>query len=97
MINGQNFTIVDTPGFGDSDGQDSKLIDKMVRTLKDDVKTTNGFLLLFNGQQARFDSLLQQMLRDLQIMFGENVWNHVMIGFTHWPYDSKSAKRRNKR
>ena len=91
MDNGENFTVVDTPGFGDTDKQDGKLIDKMIRTLKDDIKTTNGFLLLFNGQQARFDSHLQQMLRDLQIMFGENVWNHVVIGFTFWGYDDTSV------
>ena len=43
------FTIVDTPGFGDSDGEDNILIAEMVDTLKNVVKTANGFLLVFNG------------------------------------------------
>ena len=45
----QEFTIVDTPGFGDSDGEDNLLINEMVGTLKEVIKTTNGFLLVFKG------------------------------------------------
>ena len=31
---GENFTIVDTPGFGDSDNDDNLLIDEMMGVLK---------------------------------------------------------------
>ena len=60
---GQEFTIVDTPGFGDSDGQDNMLINEMVDTLKNVIKTTNGFLLVFKGDDERFDEKTTQMIR----------------------------------
>ena len=59
----QEFTIVDTPGFGDSDGQDNMLINEMVDTLKNVIKTTNGFLLVFKGDDERFDEKTTQMIR----------------------------------
>ena len=57
------FTIVDTPGFGDSDGEDNILIAEMVDTLKNVVKTANGFLLVFNGAVDRFDEGSTKMIR----------------------------------
>ena len=59
----QEFTIVDTPGFGDSDGEDNMLINEMVDTLKNVVKTANGFLLVFKGTDERFDEGTTQMIR----------------------------------
>ena len=79
--NGSNFTIVDTPGFGDSDNDDNELLDEMVETLKDTVKTTNGFVLLFNGQNDRFDGKSQQMIREMEAMFGNGFWDHVHIAW----------------
>ena len=51
---GDDFTIVDTPGFGDSDNEDSELIDEMVNVLEHVVKTANTLLLLFNGEDPRY-------------------------------------------
>ena len=94
MGTGQNFTVIDTPGFGDSDGQEPELIDSMVKYLKNKVKETNIFLLLFNGQNQRVHSGLHCMLRDLELMFGDNFWSHVMIGFTFWRFDRRSIEDR---
>ena len=62
-----SFSIVDTPGFGDTDNDDNNLINEMVDLLKEKVKTTNGFVLLFNGETERFDSKAQQMLREFEV------------------------------
>ena len=94
MGTGNNFTVVDTPGFGDSDGQDAELIDGMVKVLKTEVKETNIFLLLFNGGNQRVHSGLHRMLRDLELMFGDNFWSHVIIGFPFWPFDQGSIDDR---
>ena len=51
---GDEFTVVDTPGFGDSDNEDSELIDEMVNVLKNVVKTANTLVLLFNGEDDRY-------------------------------------------
>ena len=59
----QEFTIVDTPGFGDSEGEDNELINEMVDTLKNVVKTANGFLLVSKGTDTRFNAATTQMIR----------------------------------
>ena len=50
---GDDFTVVDTPGFGDSDNEDSELIDEMVNVLKHVIKTANSLVLLFNAENPR--------------------------------------------
>ena len=40
-------------------------MDEMVETLKNDVNTTNVFLLTFNGQVDRLNDDIQQMVRHL--------------------------------
>ena len=62
-IEDKEFTIVDTPGFGDSEGDDNMLINEMVDTLKNVIKTANGFLLVFNGAVDRFDEGSTKMIR----------------------------------
>ena len=96
MGTGGNFTVVDTPGFGDSDGEEPELINAMVKYLKNEIKETNIFLLLFNGQSQRVHSGLQRMLRDIELMFGDNFWSHVMIGFTFWRFDQRSIEDRER-
>ena len=46
---GPSFTVVDTPGFGDSDNDDNILIDEMMDVLKNVIKGANGLVLLVNG------------------------------------------------
>ena len=84
---GTEFTIVDTPGFGDSDNDDNDLINEMVEALKDIIKTANGFVLLFNGQSERFDAKAQQMIREMEALFGNGFWDHVVLGVSFWHFD----------
>lgn len=93
--NGSLFTVIDTPGFGDSDNDDNELITEMITVLKETIKTANGFLLVFHGQNDRFDASLQQMLRQMQSLFGEDFWKHVVLGVSFWAYDIQSINRRN--
>jgi len=92
---GPPFTVVDTPGFGDSDNDDNELIDEMTKYLKNTVNTTNLFLLTFNGEQDRLDSTLQQMIREVEALFGRKFWDNVVLEFTHWPFDEHSVTMRN--
>ena len=66
---GLDFTIVDTPGFGDSDNDDNNLIDEMMQTLKETIKGANTLVLLVDGSDERFDASLQQMMREMQVIF----------------------------
>ena len=88
------FTVVDTPGFGDSDGEDSKLIDEMTVALKDSIKTTNGFVILFHGQEDRYNESLQRMLREFAMIFGKKFWDNAIMGFSFWRYDEFSINQR---
>lgn len=92
---GQLFTVVDTPGFGDSDNDDNILIDEMMDVLKNTVEGTNGIILLINGEEERFDASLQQMMREMQALFGEDFWRFTVIGVSHWAYDAQSVAQRN--
>merc|ERR1712110_1143500 len=89
--------IVDTPGFGDTDNDDDMLIDEMMSVLKDTLKGANAILLLVNGQQQRFNPSIQQMLREMQALFGDDFWQYTMVGVSFWPYDSKSVHQREYR
>ena len=91
---GKNVTIIDTPGFGDFDGEEAILIDEMTKFFKNKVKSTNVFLIILHGQQDRLPSGFTQMLREIPLIFGQNFWNHAIFGFTHWPFDEESANLR---
>ena len=97
MGTGHNFTIVDTPGFGDSDGTETMIIDGMAKVFRDEIKEANAFLLLFHGQQERINSGLIRMLREIPLIFGQKFWSHTIIGVTHWPFDGESIQTRERK
>ena len=86
---------MDTPGFGDSNEEDGVLIDAMVTALKDDIKTTNGFVILLNGQEDRYNNFMQQMLREILMIFGRGFWDNAILGFSRWKFDQSSIDERN--
>ena len=94
---GNNFTVIDTPGFGDADGEEPQLIDGMVKVLRNEIKETNIFLLVFHGANQRVHSGLHRMLRDLELMFGDEFWSHVMMCFTFWKSDQRSIEDRERK
>merc|ERR1719495_2883761 len=91
---GADFTVVDTPGVGDSDNNDNEMIDEMMNTLKDAVKAANTLVLLISGEQQRFNSALQQMIREMEALFGETFWDNAIIGVSFWAYDRASVAKR---
>merc|ERR1719495_2378711 len=91
---GADFTVVDTPGFGDSDNNDNDLIDEMMNTLKNAVKASNVLVILISGEQQRFNSALQQMIREMEALFGKTFWANAIIGVSFWAYDSVSVAKR---
>jgi len=89
------FTIVDTPGFGDSEGRDDQFIDEMVDVLVHHVNTTNVFLLTFNGEDPRMDNMIKQMIREMEMLFGYDFWDNVILEATHWAYTENDIRQRN--
>ena len=72
--------VVDTPGFGDSDGADNELIEEMMDVLDNTLGYTNIILLVIEGGTPRFDDPLRAMLRQMTSIFGESWWDFTMIG-----------------
>ena len=82
------FTVVDTPGFADSDNDDSELVDEMMTVLNKDVGTANLILLVIKGTETRLSRDLQQMIREMRALFGEHMWNNLVIGVSFWSFKS---------
>ena len=53
---------------------------QMLKVLKDKVKGANALMLLMNGEEERFDASFQQMVREMQAMFGKTMWEYTIIG-----------------
>ena len=62
---------MDTPGFGDSDGDDNKLIQEMMDILDNELGSANVILLTLEGSTPRFTSGLYDMMRQMSSIFGE--------------------------
>ena len=66
---------MDTPGFGDSDNEDTELIREMLDVLKNTVKNADAIVLLIKGTDTRFTAGLQSMLMQMSSIFGEQWWD----------------------
>ena len=71
MKSNSSIQIVDTPGFGDSDGDDNKLIQEMMDILDNELGSANVIVLTIDGAMPRFSSGLYDMLRQMSSIFGE--------------------------
>jgi len=91
---GQNVTIVDTPGFGDSDDEEEVLIEEMMDVLGNTVKNADTLLLLLDGRATRFTKGLQTMIKRMTVIFSKNWWNYIAVGVSFWKYDQDSIDDR---
>lgn len=92
----QNFTIVDTPGFADSDGEMDELLEEMINILNDEVKSANAIILAMDSTEARFTQSVTKMLGELQALFGTKMWNNTIIEMTKYSYDAEDIEDREK-
>ena len=72
--------VVDTPGFGDSNGNDNQYIEEMMEVLDNKLGYANTILLVLEGSVPRFSNSLYAMLRQRTSIFGETWWDFMMIG-----------------
>ena len=89
---GAPVTLVDTPGFGDTTGNEGILITEMVEVLKETLENANVTILCFDYAN-RFDTVIQKMVLELESLFGrERFWDNVIIEVTKWAYDEISIR-----
>ncbi len=58
----------------------------MMGVLKDTVKSANVLYLVLDGQVDRFSDSLEQMIREMRALFGDKMWDNLMVGVSKWPY-----------
>ena len=83
---------MDTPGFGDSSGDDNKLIQEMMDILDSELGSANTIVLAIDGSTPRFTSGLQDMLTQMSSIFGQTWWKFMMIGVTKWKYSQAAIE-----
>jgi len=87
---GDIFTLVDTPGFGDSQGEDyqRELFDEMINVLKNDLKDATTLILLIKGTETRFNAGFQKNIELMVSLFGDKMWENVIVAVSFWYHDS---------
>ena len=82
VFQNQNFSVVDTPGFGDSDGEMDQLLEEMIKVLNEEVKSANAIVLAMDSHECRWTESLTKMLSQLEGLFGRKMWNNTIIEMT---------------
>lgn len=91
------FTVIDTPGFGEKLEDEANILKDLVNKLKHDFKSINTFMILFKDSDSRETYSFMRMVSMLSEMFGDDFWNNVVIGVTFWKYDERSINERKTR
>lgn len=89
------FTVIDSPGTGDTEGRDCDHAIALTRGLKA-IGMIHGFMMLFKGTDARFDISMQDQLNLYQNIFGMALYRNAISEFTYWSHDKRSVKNRIK-
>jgi len=88
-------TIVDIPGIGCSGQNDKQLLEDMIQFLRNDVNTTNAFVLTFDGLETHFSlSKIEQLVHEIESTFGFSFWDNTVLAVTNWHYDEDSIEKR---
>merc|ERR1719210_869830 len=85
------------PGASDSEGRDYKHALEMAKIMKNDVKSVDVFLLLFNGQRLRFEASILKLLKLYEAIFSKDMWKNVITEMTFWPHDKASIRKRDRK
>jgi len=92
---GQNVTLIDTPGFGALKWEDEReIVEQMVDVLKNQVKFVHVFVIALDGSKDRYTHQMNTMLLLFGDIFSNRFWKNVMIVGTFWPFDSTNAAKR---
>merc|ERR1712226_649401 len=91
---GNNFTVVDTPGFGDSDNEDEELITEMMDVLSNILDHADTLVLVVKGSETRFTEGLQKMIKRMTLLFGQSWWEYLVFGVSFWSYSEEAIADR---
>eukprot|EP00096_Caligus_rogercresseyi_P006745 TRINITY_DN2353_c0_g1_i1.p1 TRINITY_DN2353_c0_g1~~TRINITY_DN2353_c0_g1_i1.p1 ORF type:complete len:788 (-),score=160.43 TRINITY_DN2353_c0_g1_i1:106-2409(-) len=90
---GPNVTVVDTPGFKDT--EDAEFIDEIMNVLGDEVKEVDSFLIVYKYKD-RFTRPFKRTLTMITKMFG-NFWTNVVLVVNFWSFKTIHVEERRAR
>jgi len=98
-FNDQNkeFTVIDTPGFGEELDDEADILEKLVNKLKHDIKWINAFVIVFKESDTRVTASTVRMISMLSAMFGDDFWNNVIIGVSWWGFHDQGVASRKRK
>ena len=91
---GKCITIIDTPGVLDFSDRDYEHAMDIVNVVKNDIKTIDVFLLLFDGSKPRFQRPVVELLKLYESMFSSDIWRNTITQFGFWKHDIDSVEER---
>jgi len=87
-------TVIDTPGFGDKLVEESRIIENLVNTLRDEIKYVHVFIISFKQTDNRMTNSLRSMISLFEKMFGSKFWENAILEATHWHHGEDSERIR---
>ena len=88
------FTVIDTPGFGDSLVEEEKTIENLVTTLRDEIKQVHVFVIAFKQNDNRMTNSLRSMISLFEKIFGKHFWDNAILEATHWNHGEDAVRIR---
>ncbi|KAK7177155.1 hypothetical protein R3I93_001204 [Phoxinus phoxinus] len=81
LVHGRKITVIDTPGFFDTDREDEEIKSEIVKSLIESAPAVHAFVIILKvGRYTRQEKeVVQQFLNTM----GEHVLKHTVLLFTH--------------
>lgn len=82
-IDNFKYSLIDTPGYDDSNGNDDKNYGHIKKFLTSEIYKIKGVVLMFSFQEARFgDSHIKGLEKIVSLIPLKNFWEYITIIFT---------------
>ena len=94
---GPDITVVDTPGFGGDMEEEEDTIDGLVNFLREDLMYVDAFVIAFKQSDSRPTVAYRTMIKLIDGIFGDELWDHVMIEATWWSYSLREVSIREQK
>lgn len=89
----EEFMIIDTPGLDDELGRDDVFINDIIDCMRR-LEYVNSIVLVVNGENLRFSTSLQNMIKQFEKAFTPRFYDHSIICLTKWYMDDNSVEER---
>ena len=92
--NANKYTIIDTPGLGENSEQDIIHLNEVIGILKEKITSLRTFILVINGAFPSLGKQFHHMVQLYTKIFGEKMWDQLIVVVTNWCFDEKSKRNR---